>query len=138
MSEFKAIVNSGLKKIGDAIRRFFLVILSLVVVGIIGYFVFANWTFSEGTRAGYLVKMSKKGVVFKTYEGQLNLGGFQSGGQSGVIGNIWEFSVKNDEVYQELQTMEGKQVKLFYKEIFNAMPWQGDTNYFIYDVEEVK
>ena len=138
MSEFKAVINSGLKKIGEYIRKFFLIILSLVVVGVIGYFVWANWTFSEGTRAGYLVKMSRKGVMFKTYEGQLNLGGFQASGQSGVIGNIWEFSVKDDGVYEKLQTMEGKQVKLHYREKFKAMPWQGDTNYFIYDVEEIK
>lgn len=138
MAEFKQLVSSGLKTVGEAIRRFFLIILAIAVVGVGVYFWWANWTYSEGTRAGTLIKISNKGVVFKTYEGQLNLGGFQSGEGSGVVGNIWEFSVSKDEVYKELQTLEGKQVKLFYKEKYKAMPWQGDTNYFIYDAEEVK
>ena len=68
----------------------------------------------------------------------MNLGGFQSDESSGVIGNIWEFSVTNDEVYKELQTLEGKQVKLHYREKYKAMPWQGDTNYFIYDADVVE
>jgi hypothetical protein len=138
MAEFKQLVSSGLKTIGTAIRRFFLVILALAVVGVGVYFWWANWTYSEGTRAGTLIKISKKGVVFKTYEGQLNLGGFQSDEQSGVVGNIWEFSVTKDEVYEELQNLEGKQVKLHYKQKYKAMPWQGDTDYYIYKAEQVE
>ena len=61
MAEFKQLVTSGLKTIGTAIRRFFLVILTLAVVGVGVYFWWANWTYSEGTRAGYLIKISKKG-----------------------------------------------------------------------------
>ena len=123
---------------GQWVKRFFLVVLLLAALGAGGYVWVCSWTFSEGTRAGTLIKISLKGVVFKTYEGQLNLGGFQSDPESGVTGNIWDFSVGRKEIYQELQAYEGRQVKLHYRERYKAMPWQGDTNYFVYKVEPVK
>lgn len=109
--------------------------IGLVLAGII-FLLVSNWTYSEGVRAGYLIKLSKKGYVFKTYEGQLNLGGFKDNTEGNIIGNTWEFSVTDQEVYQELQKMEGQKVSLHYHEIIRAMPWQGDTNYFIYKVEK--
>lgn len=138
MSEFKQVVKEGATKVGSWIKRFFLIILLLAVVGGGVYLWVCNWTYSEGTRAGNLIKISYKGVVLKTYEGQLNLGGFQSNDQSGISGNIWEFSVWDDEIYKQLQQYEGKQVKLFYRQKYKAMPWQGDTDYFIYQVELVE
>jgi hypothetical protein len=113
-------------------------ILAFAVLGIIGYLIFANWTFSEGSRSGSLVKMSKKGILFKTYEGQVNLGGFKSDDDSGISGNIWDFSVKEDHVFRKLEGLEGKKVKLMYREQFRVLFWEGDTKYFIYDVEELK
>jgi len=95
-----------------------------------------SWTYSNGTRAGQLIKFSKKGVVFKTHEGELNLGGLRMGeSNDGLQGNLWEFSVLDTNVLNKLQVAEGKRVKLSYKERFKAMPWQGDTNYFVTDVE---
>ena len=138
MSEFTQVVKDGLKKIGEMVKRFFLIILALLILGGIGFVWLSGWTYSEGTRAGYLIKISNKGVVFKTYEGQLNLGGFQSNEQSGVIGNIWDFSVTKSDVYEDMQKYEGKQVKLFYKQRYKPMPWQGKTEYFIYKVELIE
>ena len=137
MSEFKQVVNEGLKKVGSWIKRFVLIVLLLAIAGGAGYVWVSGWTYSDGTRAGNLIKISKKGVVFKTYEGQLNLGGFQQN-SDGISGNIWEFSVRDREVYGQLQSLQGKQVKLYYKERYKAMPWQGKTNYFVYRVERVE
>ena len=137
MSEFKQVVNEGLKKVGSWIKRFVLIVLLLAIAGGAGYVWVSGWTYSDGTRAGNLIKISKKGVMFKTYEGQLNLGGFQQN-SDGISGNIWEFSVRDREVYGQLQSLQGKQVKLYYKERYKAMPWQGKTNYFVYRVERVE
>ncbi|MCO6479794.1 MAG: hypothetical protein J5I94_24365 [Phaeodactylibacter sp.] len=137
MSEFKQVVNEGLKKVGSWTKRFFLILLLLALAGAGGYIWVSSWTYSDGTRAGNLIKVSEKGVVFKTYEGQLNLGGFQQD-VDGVTGNIWNFSVPDKEVYQQLQNLQGKQVKLYYKERYKAMPWQGDTEYFVYKAEQIK
>jgi hypothetical protein len=111
--------------------------LLLIVLGVVGYFTWGNYTYSEGTRSGTLIKISKKGYVFKTLEGQLNLsgvGGFIT--QPGL--NIFEFSVKNEETYSLLQKYEGKQVILHYKEHMRTFPWQGDTRYFVDSVTPVK
>ena len=138
MSEFSQIVKEGTQKVGSWIKRFFLLLLVLAAVGAGAYLWVISWTYSEGTRAGTLIKISEKGVTFKTFEGQLNLGGFQSDPDAGVTGNIWDFSVAKKDVYQQLQDFEGQQVKLHYRQRYRAMPWQGDTEYFVYKVEPVK
>ena len=97
--------------------------------------------FSEGKRAGELIKMSKKGVMFKTYEGQLNTGGF-SEGNGDITSSIWHFSVKssNDEVLQDIDNAidGGYRVKLYYEEKCMNVFFLGDTKYFVTKVERVK
>ncbi|MCO4819628.1 MAG: 6-phosphogluconate dehydrogenase [Bacteroidetes bacterium] len=97
--------------------------------------------FSEGKRAGELIKMSKKGVMFKTYEGQLNTGGF-SEGNGDITSSIWHFSVKssNDEVLQDIDNAidGGYRVKLYYEEKYMNVFFLGDTKYFVTKVERVK
>ena len=128
--------DSGVKKTKKFFRKLFVFsLLGLIVAGGL-YLAWANWTYSEGTRTGYLMKLSKKGYVFKTYEGQLNLGGFQESDNTSILGNVWSFSLKEEGLVKELEKMEGKKVLLRYKEINKSMPWQGDTNYYIYAIEE--
>lgn len=138
MSEFQQVMKSGWVKVWTWIKRFFLVLLLVAVAGFGGFVWVSGWTYSEGTRAGDLIKISRKGVVFKTYEGQLNLGGFQSDSNDGLSGNIWDFSVTNDEVYEQLQQYEGKRVKLHYKQRYRSFAWQGKTVYFIDKVTRVE
>jgi hypothetical protein len=118
-------------------KKLVLGLVALLVLGTLGFLWVANWTYSDGTRAGYLTKVSRKGVVFKTYEGELNLGGFRAGTDEAVVGNTWDFSVKEDAVYQELQSHEGQKVTLYYKQQYKNLPWQGKTDYFVYKVEIV-
>ncbi len=136
-AEIGASVGKGVKKTKSFLKKLFSFTLLLLVVAGIGYLLYANWVYSTGTRSGTLVKISKKGYIFKTYEGQLNVGGF-SAGEDGTIGNMWNFSVTDEHVYQRLQELEGKKVTLKYDEINKAMPWQGDTKYFIEMAEEVR
>ncbi len=138
MSEFQQVVKEGAAKVKKISKRVILLILLAGAIGGAGYLWVCNWTYSEGARAGYLVKISRKGVIFKTYEGQLNLGGFQVPGQTPTLGSIWDFSVLKKDSYQSLQNFEGKHVKLYYKEKYKNMPWQGDTRYFVYRAEAVK
>lgn len=138
MSEFQQVVKEGAETIGRKVKRFFLWLLAIsLVIGLLFVWV-AGWTFSDGTRAGELIKVSKKGVVFKTYEGQINLGGFQGDSGSGIVGNIWEFSTTNKEVYQRLQELEGKKVKLHYRQRYKPLPWQGKTEYFVDEVNIIE
>jgi hypothetical protein len=100
----------------------------------ISWYFYRNYTLSEGTRSGMLFKISKKGKIFKTYEGELHLAG------SSIMNkeSVWKFSAIDASVYDKLQQFEGKNVKLHYKEIVDAFPWQGDTDYLVYSVDEVK
>ena len=138
MSETKVSVgksfDSGVKKTKSFFKKVFIYSMLGLVLTVVGYLLWANWTYSEGTRTGYLMKLSKKGYIFKTYEGQLNLGGLQEDNAS-ILGNVWDFSLKDDALSKKLENFEGKKVMLRYKEINQAMPWQGESNYFIYAIE---
>ena len=119
-------------------KRFILkVVLGVTLLCL--FFIWAcSWTYSEGTRAGQLIKISKKGFIFKTNEGELNMGGLRVGSATdGLEGNLWQFSILDENVLNQLEASEGKRVKLSYKERFKSMPWQGDTNYFIVAVEVI-
>jgi hypothetical protein len=124
---------------GKLFRRFFVGFLSVLFLGLLGYYLIANITYSEGVRAGTVIKISKKGYLFKTYEGELALssvGGYIVNPNN--AGNTWAFSVKNKEVFDKIIQMEGKQVSLKYKEKLRTFPWKGETRYFVYDVEAIK
>ena len=129
-------IGSGVKKTKSFFRKLFVFsLVGLIVAGGL-YLLWANWTYSEGSRTGYLMKLSKKGYVFKTYEGQLNLGGFQESDNTSILGNTWNFSLTDESLVEILEDLEGKKVSLRYKEINKSMPWQGDTNYYITGVQE--
>ncbi len=118
-------------------RAFRITMWTLLIAGIltaIGYYIYRNYTISEGTRTGVLYKISKKGVMFKTYEGQLLLAGSVMMTQQ----STWDFSAKNSSVYEALQKYEGKTVKCYYRQKVDAFPWQGDTDYIVEKVEPVQ
>ena len=131
----KSDTNTFLKRIKQLLKKAGIFSIIGLVVFIALYFVYSNYTYSEGTRTGYLIKTSKKGYIFKTYEGQLNLGGFGQNKTTGLIGNVWNFSIDDEEMYKKIQAFEGEKVTVSYKEINKAMPWQGETNYFVYDIK---
>ena len=120
-------------------KKFLLITLLLVVVGIAAYLLICNFTYSEGSRTGYLIKFSRTGFVFKTYEGEMNLGGMNTASNS-VANYLWDFSVLSSEkdVVGQLSNYEGKVITVFYKEKLKNMPWQGNTKYFVYRIEATK
>lgn len=116
------------------VRRTLWIGLAAFFLFSIGYYVYRTYTISEGSRSGTLYKISKKGYMFKTYEGQLHL----AGSVMMTTQSTWEFSAKNASVYAALQKFEGKNVKCYYHEKIDAFPWQGDTDYLVYHVELVE
>lgn len=120
-------------------KKFLFILLLLIVVGIVGYLLVCNYTYSEGSRTGYLVKFNVKGYIFKTYEGELNLGGMNAQNNS-VANYLWDFSVlkKEQGVIDSLNAYEGNVIKIYYKGKIKNMPWQGDTPFFVYKVEQLK
>lgn len=99
--------------------------LALIII-LIGIMVFIlDYGYSTGVRTGRLVKLSKIGVLYKTYEGTLDLG---SGDEL-----TWQFSIHDDDLGDKLIKQTGKKVQLKYKEHFmrlfyrtkyNVIQWQ--------------
>lgn len=112
--------------------------VGLVLILVLIFVFLSTANFSSGYRAGVPIKVSHKGVLFKTWEGQLNVGGLTNSGQ-GAIPTTWEFSIptSNQVVRDNIEEAitKGKRVKLFYSEKYVKFFWRGDTKYFVYKVE---
>ena len=113
---------------------FFIVIST--IIGISGIIIGK----SDGKRVGTITKFSHKGLFVKSYEGELNMGGFRdrtdSEGKHSVVGNVWEFSCSNPEVAKKLDNLLGKQVVIQYHQSFKG--FKMDSSYDVVSVEEVK
>ncbi|WP_298395059.1 6-phosphogluconate dehydrogenase [Flavobacterium sp.] len=113
------------------LRKIIIYLILSIVVFATAYFSFVYYaTYSEGVRSGELIKISSKGVLFKTWEGEISQG--ISGAQ------IFKFSVldKDEKVIEQLKEFQGKYVKVTYIERYRTFPWWGDTNYFVTEVEQ--
>ena len=86
-----------------------------------------HWSYSEGERAGYLQKFSKKGWICKTWEGEILLSSMP-----GAIPERFEFSVRSDDVARQLMAATGKRVLLAYAQR-KGVPSScfGETEYFV-------
>lgn len=112
-------------------KKFLLFFLLFVTIGFIAYFAFVYYVpYSEGVRSGELIKISNKGYLVKTWEGEISQG--ISGAQ------IFRFSVegKNDKIIEELKDYQGYYVKVNYIERYSTFFWLGDTTYFVTSVEK--
>lgn len=114
------------------------IITLLVAIAVFMFLLMANY--SSGYRAGVPTKISSKGVIIKTIEGTLNIGGLTNTDQ-GAIPTTWDFSVRAsaDSVLSKIDKaiLDGDRVKLLYKEKYMKFFWLGDTKYFVYDVQVV-
>lgn len=113
-------------------------LIGLILIVLMALSVFSNY--SQGYRSGIIMKMSRKGYVIKTYEGQLNTGGFSGDVTGGdMTSMIWNFSVRSseDKVIRTIEQAvdEGKRVKLYYKEKYFTIPFWGETKYFVDSVQ---
>ncbi len=109
-------------------KTLFLVFLGLALIAS-AYMAFIYYVpYSTGTRAGELIKISQKGVFFKTWEGEISQG--ISGAQ------IFSFSILDDdkEVIEKLNELQGKYVKIKYTERYKTFFIWGDSNYFVTEV----
>jgi len=106
-------------------------LLTVVLVPVIGMSLWVvvtlTYKYSEGTRTGYVQKLSRKGWLCKTWEGELAMTT-----QPGTAPQIFNFSVRSDSVAREIEKIEGSQVTLYYKE-HRGVPTScfGETTYFV-------
>jgi hypothetical protein len=120
--------SSPIRKIRNTALVALLVLIFLPVVG------FALWawtalgyTYATGERAGYIQKISKKGWLCKTWEGELAMANLP-----GTMPQIFTFTVRNDSVAHVIEQNAGKQVSLTYEQ-HRGVPTTcfGETEYFV-------
>ena len=109
-----------------------IIVFLLAAYGYWKYF----YTYSEGYRAGLLQKFSRKGTIFKTYEGELILSSVTGGNNVVIASEKFFFSVKNDSLAAQLDTMQGNMVSVHYKQKNAPLFWRGDSPYLVDGVKK--
>ncbi|MBS1489837.1 MAG: hypothetical protein JSS93_04880 [Bacteroidetes bacterium] len=135
------------ESVGQRIKRSVKKILGrlLLIVLIIGIVVFAfvYWgIYERGIMAGKVLRITQKGVLFKTYEGKLNLETFGAMKNTSTLAETFDFSVESNEaeIIKELEqvALSGERVNLKFIKRYVIFPWRGDTRYFVEGVERIK
>ncbi|PWK29363.1 hypothetical protein LV89_00203 [Arcicella aurantiaca] len=131
-------LNSAKQSTMTFFRRLFIGIVVLAVLGLLLGFLATKVPYSEGERAGVVSKFSRKGYIFKTDEGELNVG---AQGQVGnMANNLWAFTVDSDDpaISKKLEDamLTGRRLRLHYEQRYLKFFWMGDTEYFVTRVDE--
>jgi hypothetical protein len=110
-----------------------LIVLIPVVVVALWVWVALGYTYASGERAGYVQKISKKGWLCKTWEGELAMANLP-----GTMPQIFSFTVRNDSIANVLEQTIGKQVSVTYEQ-HRGLPTScfGETEYFISRVNRI-
>ena len=125
---------SGVKRAKRWILRTFALLLVAVIVILAAWtWVALSFSYSMGERAGYVQKISKKGWIFKTWEGELAMANLP-----GAMPEVFHFSSREDAVAKQLQESLGRRVRIKYEEhVGIPLNWFGDTPYFVVGMELV-
>jgi hypothetical protein len=109
----------------------------LLVVAVLGFALYVwislHFNYSDGERAGYVQKFSRKGWLCKTWEGELAMVNLP-----GTMPELFNFSVRDDAVANRINESLGKRVRLHYEQ-HKGVPTNcfGETEYFVTQVEAV-
>src|SRR5687768_15421080 len=107
----------------------FVLLALLAVAGLLALYTWAalSWSYSQGERAGYVQKFSRKGWVCKTWEGELAMVNLP-----GAMPEIFYFTVRDDEVAERINALMGNRVTLSYDQHL-GVPTScfGETGYFV-------
>jgi hypothetical protein len=113
-----------------------LLLLLILVVSGFGLYVWGalKYSYSNGERSGYVQKLSKKGWVCKTWEGEMAMVSMP-----GTAPEIFHFSVRNDAVAAKLNSTMGKRVAISYEQ-HKGVPTKcfAETEYYVTDVKAVE
>ncbi len=115
-------------------RMILLLIASSVAIFALYVWIALHWSYSEGERAGFVQKLSKKGWLCKTWEGELALVSLP-----GAAPEKFNFTVRDDAVAERINKQVGTRVALVYAQ-HKGLPTNcfGDTDYFIEDIKSIQ
>lgn len=118
----------------SAVARLLLTLVAVVLLFFAYTWLVLSWSYSEGERAGYVQKLSKKGWLCKTWEGELALVTMP-----GTVSDKFVFSVRDDAVAQRINQSLGQRVSLNYEEHL-GVPTScfAETPYFVTGVKLIQ
>jgi hypothetical protein len=127
------------KRTSTKVMRIFSIIIILAIVVTFG---FLYWgTYEDGVMAGKILRVSEKGMMFKTYEGKINLETFGALRDASPIAESFDFSIEkgDKDLIKELQdvALTGERVNLYFVKRYSIFFWRGDTKYFATRVERL-
>jgi hypothetical protein len=106
-------------------------VLVLALAGLVGFtWLTLHWSYSQGERAGYVQKLSHRGWICKTWEGEMAMVTMP-----GTVAEKFYFTVPDDAVAAKLNANVGKRMDLHYEQ-HRWIPFScfGDTEYFVTDL----
>lgn len=112
-------------------KKFLFIFLGVILAIFLIFAAFVYYVpYSQGTRAGELIQFSHRGVLVKTWEGEISQG--ISGAQ------IFSFSVldEDSEVIEKLKEYQGNFVKVTYVQRYVSFDIWGETKFFVTSVEK--
>jgi hypothetical protein len=128
--------NRPMKKSGStfikSFRRIFFYTLLVVILLVAGFIYWSYYfVYSDGSRAGLLQKISRKGTIFKTYEGEMILSSVQSNNNVPLASEKFFFSVNDKQVADQLNGLQGEFIVVYYREMNSTLPWRGECAYVV-------
>lgn len=118
-------------------HRLHWIIVAAVVIPVLLFTLYCgialHWAYSTGARAGVVQKLSRKGWVCKTWEGELAMTTVP-----GVAPTLWTFSIRDAQTAERVSALLGRRVTLHYTE-HRGVPTScfGDTQYYVDSVAAV-
>ena len=109
-----------------------LLVITLLVISFCIYWFFFN-RYGNGERTGILIKITHKGNIFKTDEGEMWLSCRQM-----TNPERFYFSVTSDSVAQALKNLQDECVQLSYTQYRATLPWRGDSRYIVTGVVPIR
>jgi hypothetical protein len=117
-------------------KKFFKWLLFLLIIFLAGFvYIKYFYTYSEGYRAGLLQKFSNKGIIFKTYEGEIILSSVSSNKDVTLASEKFNFTVINKNIVREFDTLQGENIIVHYKQKQGSIFFRGDSPYLVDSVK---
>jgi hypothetical protein len=115
------------------IRYLLITLFILLLLALAWVWLTLHWSYSEGERAGYVQKLSKKGWLCKTWEGEIAMVTMP-----GAIPEKFQFTVRDGNLAGQINLLAGKRVVLSYQQHkFIPSSCFGETEYFVDGVREI-
>ena len=120
-------------------KKVLAIVIAVVVLGA-GLWAYMRYfyVFGEGVKAGTLNYVVRKGYLFKTYEGEMILTGFQTKGVATMGSNEFLFSISNPALARKLMLNSGRQMQLHYNEYNGAVAWRGYSRFIVDSVVSIE